>query len=60
MVVRLGHDIEDTLNSLTNFTCDVFANWKHKIKRQDMIPNTEVLKKCNMPGIEALLLQAQL
>ena len=25
-----------------------------------MIPNTEVLKKCNMPGIEALLLQAQL
>ena len=25
-----------------------------------MIPNTEVLKKCNMPGIEALLLPAQL
>ena len=30
------------------------------IKWQDMIPNTEVLKKCNMPGIEALLLQGQL
>ena len=30
------------------------------IKWQDMIPNTEVLKKCNMPGIEVLLLQAQL
>ena len=29
-------------------------------KWQDMIPNIEVLKKCNMPGIEALLLRAQL
>ena len=29
------------------------------IKWQDMVHNTEVPKKCNMPGIEALLLQAQ-
>ena len=31
-----------------------------RIKWQDMIPNTEVLEKCEMPGIESMLIKSQL
>lgn len=30
------------------------------VKWQDQLPNTEVLRKCNIPGLEALLVQSQL
>ena len=60
MVVRLGQYIENTLiKQLDQFHMRCLRKIGN-IKWQDMIPNTEVLKKCNMPGIEALLLQAQL
>ena len=60
MVVRLGHHIEDTLiKQLDQFHMQCLRKVVN-IKWQDMIPNTKVLKECNMPGIEALLLQAQL
>ena len=57
MVVRLGHYIEDTQLDQFHMRCPRKIG---NIKWQDMIPNTEVLKKYNMPGIEVLLLQAQL